>query len=119
MTLPGALRLVYGRAPRPLGHLWRRPRLSRRLLTVESAVRRDLASIAARDKALAEGGLAASALALAREIDSATNSATSKSMCARALVETLNKLRELAPAKLEDDAIDDLRRDVLRVVRPA
>lgn len=56
------------------------------------------------------------ALALAREIDG-ENSATSKSMCAGQLRDTLDRLRELTPADEEADALDELasRRDA-RVV---
>lgn len=52
--------------------------------------------------------LAASALALARELDKDSNSATSKSNCAKALNETLDKLRALAPPRDEEDRLDDL-----------
>lgn len=76
-------------------------------VTVEAAVEFDLKKLPAE---LAGGALAASALALAREIDHAGNSATSKSMCARALTETLEKLRALAPAEKEADKLDDLAR---------
>lgn len=76
-------------------------------LTVETAVRRDLADLAKRDRDLATSALAANALQLAREMDS-ENSATSKSMCARALNETMEKLRELAPPPADPDAVDEL-----------
>lgn len=76
-------------------------------LTVETAVRRDLADLAKRDRDLATSALAANALQLAREMDS-KNSATSKSMCARALNETMEKLRELAPPPADPDAVDEL-----------
>lgn len=71
---------------------------------VGKAVARDLARMPAD---LAGSGWAASAMALAAEID-APNSATSKSMCARALLDTLNRLRELCPAREESDTLDDL-----------
>jgi hypothetical protein len=80
---------------------------------------------------------AATALALARELDDVVaeeaceecehvqswttghNSATSKSMCARALNETMDKLRALAPA--QDDQEDEVdrarRRRVERLAR--
>lgn len=77
-------------------------------MSVVEAVERDLALIAERDKGLAESALAASALVLAAELDSAGNSATSKSMCARALREALDRLRELAPAEAEEDKLDEL-----------
>ena len=74
---------------------------------VEAAIRRDIAAIAKRDKALAGSGLALTAVALARELDG-DNSATSKSMCARALAELIDRLRALAPAEERADGIDDL-----------
>lgn len=76
-------------------------------LSVVAAVERDLAELAKRDKALASSAMAAAALALARELD-AKNSATSKSMCARALTETLEKLRALAPDEEAHDQLDSL-----------
>lgn len=75
--------------------------------SVVAGVKRDLADIARRDPALARSSLALSALALARELD-ADNSATSKSMCARALRETIDRLRELVPPDIEGDMVDDL-----------
>lgn len=77
-------------------------------LTVVEAVERDLKEIAALDSDLARSGHAAAALALARELDDPANSATSKSMCAKALNETLDKLRALAPPTKEADRVDDL-----------
>jgi hypothetical protein len=52
--------------------------------------------------------LAATALALAAEVDKAKNSATSKSMCARVLADVLGQLRELKPPAEEGDSLDDL-----------
>jgi hypothetical protein len=67
---------------------------------VVDAVHRDLARM---PEDLATSALAASALALAGEMDN-RNSATSKSMCAKALLDTLNRLRELSPpVRVEDD----------------
>lgn len=57
----------------------------------------------------ASPALAASALALAAELDDNGNSATSKSMCARALAETLKELRGLAKPKKERDELDEIR----------
>lgn len=94
-------------------------------LKVFAAVERDIAEIAKRDKRLAESGLAAAALALARELDKPKNSATSKSMCAKALRETLDRLRELTPPERTMDGIDDLaakratRRDTAGISAPA
>lgn len=90
-------------------------------LKAVDAVKRDLADIAKRDKALSESALAVLALAMARELDSANNSATSKSMCAKQLREAIDRLRELAPEPEKKDDIDDLsrRRRDRRAGRPA
>lgn len=75
------------------------------MVTVEEAVRADveaLGSLPAGSSALVE-----SAVALARELD-ARNSATSKSMCARALREAMDRLREIAPPVKQADAVDEL-----------
>jgi hypothetical protein len=72
------------------------------------AVRRDLAVVAKTDKALSESALAATALLLAAEMDNPTNSATSKSMCAHQLRETMDRLRELVPEQKAEDRVDDL-----------
>lgn len=77
--------------------------------TVVGAVERDLEEIAGRDPLLAGSTLAMSALMLARELDSGANSATSKSMCAKVLVETMAKLHELAPPAVRKDGIDELK----------
>lgn len=74
-------------------------------MLVINAVQKDLDSMPIE---YATCGLAASALAMAREIDDPDNSATSKSMCARAMLDTLDKLRELAPKPEERDELDDL-----------
>lgn len=71
--------------------------------SVEVAVQREIESLGVRGTAHA-----ATALALARELDSTTNSATSKSMVARSLNDTLDKLRELAPDDDESDPLDEL-----------
>ena len=76
-------------------------------MTVVASVKRDIEAIAERDPKLATSGLAALALSLAREMD-AKNSATSKSMCARALAETLERLAELAPPAPAQDGVDQL-----------
>lgn len=73
------------------------------------AVRRDLAMFAKADNALASSGLAALALALASMIDDLGNSATSRSMCAGQLRDTLDRLRELMPAESETSELDELR----------
>jgi hypothetical protein len=90
-------------------------------LKASDGVQRDLDAIAKLDKSLANSGLAASALALARDIDDQGNSATSRSMCARSLIETLDRLWEMAPEKKEKDRVDDLstQRDKRRGRSPA
>ena len=77
------------------------------MVTVVDAVTRDLAALAKRAPELAESAEAATALALARELDD-NNSATSKSMCARALTETMAALRAMAPPVETTDALDQL-----------
>jgi hypothetical protein len=91
------------------------------LMSVVKSVEADLRDLAKRDKQLAKSGLAASALALAGEMDDPGNSATSKAMCARALAETFDRLRALAPAAQEKDRIDELsaRRSARRRRAPA
>jgi hypothetical protein len=75
---------------------------------VIDAVLRDIASLKARDAELAGSGLAMSMLTMAYEMANPYNSATSKSMCAKALADAMKQLRELAPPAKEADAIDDL-----------
>lgn len=74
-------------------------------MTVLAALERDLRDL---PPTIARGPLAATALALAGQIDDPGNSATSKSMCARSLLDTLDQLRALAPPDQEDDSLDDL-----------
>ena len=76
--------------------------------TVLEAVDRDLDRLRAVDPVLASGGLALAARALARALDDPGNSATSKSMCAKTLLDMLDRLRELTPKAAERDALDDL-----------
>lgn len=71
---------------------------------VEKAVKKDLKLFGREAE---ESGLGAAAIALAREIDR-DNSATSKSMCAKALQDVLGQLRGLAPPRRERDRIDEL-----------
>jgi spermidine/putrescine-binding protein len=77
-------------------------------MSVVEAVERDIAAIRKRDPNLADSTLAALALALAAEIDG-NNSATSKSMNAHQLRDTIVKLRELAPPEKVRDELDELR----------
>jgi hypothetical protein len=53
------------------------------------------------------GALRQTARSLAAELDGRA-SATSKSMCAKALVDVLRELESVAPAVKEADAVDDL-----------
>lgn len=76
---------------------------------VVEAVQRDLAEIGKHNPGLVKSGLAAMALALAAELDDAGNSATSKSMCAKTLLETLDRLRALAPEKPKENPLDEIR----------
>lgn len=75
---------------------------------VANRVKADLADLRSRAPGVADSALGAMALAMALEIDRPKNSATSKSMCNRELRDTLNQLRELAPAKPEADGLDQL-----------
>jgi hypothetical protein len=74
-------------------------------MSVVDAVNRDLEWMGGD---LAETGLAATALEMARILDHPGSSPTSKSMCARVLVDTLDRLRELAPEKDEGNQLDEL-----------
>ena len=90
---------------RPAG---KSPRRAPRVVgEVARGVERDLEELAARDKQLS-AGLAATARALAAKLDDPGNSATSASMCARALLEVMSRLWEHAPAQEEADRLDDL-----------
>lgn len=85
---------------------------------VVKALEQDLKAL--RDPSLASSALAGVALAMARELDDESNSATSKSMCARALLDALERLRELAPEREEGDGLDDLAaRRAARLARGA
>ncbi len=79
--------------------------------TVTSAVESELDAIRKTDVALANGAIAATALALAATLDDKDGAATAKATCARALTETMEKLRALAPAEQKDgiDALTDRR----------
>jgi hypothetical protein len=76
--------------------------------SVTAALERELKAIAKRDTALAESTVAATARALAIELDSPNNSATSKSMCAKAMYDAIDRLYELAPAEKNKDGVDDI-----------
>lgn len=69
---------------------------------------------------LRAGALAATALSLAGSIDDPSTSATARSMCARALLDTLETLRDLCPPAKEADGLDDLSaRRTARIARSA
>lgn len=76
---------------------------------VVDGAERNVEAIRKRDEELAGSALAASAIALAREIEHPYNSATSKSMCAREMRDTLDRLRELAPEEEHADSLDELK----------
>lgn len=71
----------------------------------ERATKRELERLPAE---LAESGLAASALVMARLVDDEDSSTTSRSMCQGRLAEALRELRELAPQDEEADSLDEL-----------
>jgi hypothetical protein len=72
------------------------------------AAEREVEALRDRDPSLADGALAASAVAMAYEMANPYNSATSKSMCAREMRDTLDRLRALAPPAQKRDGIDAL-----------
>jgi hypothetical protein len=74
---------------------------------VVKAVRGDLALLG--DRRLAGSALAATALALAGQLDNPKSSATAKAMCAGKLIEALDRLRELAPPRKETDDVDEVQ----------
>ena len=86
-------------------------------MTSEEAAEREIALIAEREPLLAAGPLAASALEMARGLDS-NASLAQKTLAAKELRETMDRLRELAPAEKAKDRVDDLRerRDKRRAV---
>jgi hypothetical protein len=92
-------------------------------MSVVESVERDIAKLGAEAAGM---GLAATALALARELDDlmaeeaceecghvqeftvGRNSATSKSLCATALIKVMQELRALAPPKIQEDRVDEI-----------
>lgn len=78
--------------------------------TVVEAAEHDVASVRERDRELGDSALAAATIALAYEIEHPYNSATSKSMCAREMRDTLDRLRELVPPAAREDGIDELKK---------
>jgi hypothetical protein len=85
--------------------------------TVRAAVELDLKALPAD---IRNSAIAATALALARELDNRNNSATAKSMCAGKLIEAMEKLRAIAPAKPQPTALDEIaKRRERRLARRA
>ena len=72
------------------------------------AVGRELVELGRRDPVLADGALANTARSLAETIDDPGTSATARAACAKALVDVLDRIRELAPEQVAGDALDDL-----------
>lgn len=80
-----------------------------RAKTVVSAVEHELAALRKADPALAEGALALTARKMAEQLDADGGvSATAKSMCAKVLIEAMERLRQLAPVVEEADSLDEL-----------
>lgn len=75
---------------------------------VIESVERGVAEIRKVDPRLADSVLAATAFALAYEMEHPYNSATSKSMCAGRLFEADARLRELTPEGVQKGGLDDL-----------
>lgn len=88
--------------------MFRKPLSQSGRTSVLTAVERDLEAIRKRDRQLADSALAATAMQLAYELEHPFNSATSKSMCAARLIETMERLRELAPEAEKEDKLDEL-----------
>lgn len=61
-----------------------------------------------RSPEVADSALAAAARVLAAELDNSGNSATAKSMCARALAEAMEKLTAMLPPAETKDGLDEL-----------
>lgn len=78
------------------------------MVTVVESLEAELREIGKRDDRLSGGPLAATAFALARELDDPGTSATARAACAKALVDVLDRLRELAPEEVAGDTLDEL-----------
>lgn len=74
-------------------------------MLVEEAVQADVDLLPVE---LRGSGLAAACLELARQLDSAENSAAAKAACARVLVDSMAQLLALRPAVKEADKVDQL-----------
>lgn len=76
---------------------------------VTEAVEKLLAELDGREPGLSGSPEAALALSLAERIDDPKNKATAASMAAGRLIETLAALRGLAPARLKETPLDEIR----------
>ena len=83
-------------------------------MSAVASVEKDLDAIRKRDAALADSALAAVALQMAYELDSIENKGHAKSVCAKELRETLDRLRDLAPKERKKDSIDELAKQRAR-----
>lgn len=89
------------------------------VVSVVAGVRADIKRITVLAPDMAKSSLALSALALAALIDDPGNSATSRSMCARELRETLVALAAACPEVREADGVDELAgRRAARIAKP-
>jgi hypothetical protein len=104
---PFASRVLIELPAKQAAELFKEPLGAANPTSVVEALERDLAKIRERDEQVANSALAASAIALAREIEHPFNSATSKSMCAGKLYDAWNRLLELAPPQEEADQVDE------------
>ena len=77
-------------------------------MSAVAAVEKDLDLIRKRDPDLAESALAAAALQMAQELDSFENKGHAKSMCAKELRDTMDRIRDLAPKQKRKDQVDQL-----------
>lgn len=73
--------------------------------SVVESLERDLEAMGPKAR---DSTLAATALALAADLDDDGNSATSHSMCAKSMIDVLRELRQLAPPRQEADGVTDL-----------
>jgi hypothetical protein len=92
------------------------PRRKAKPPTTVEGVEADLKALPSH---LARSGLAASALALARELDSPDTSATGKASCVRALQRALGELRAMGPVERADTFDEIAARRAKRVAKGA
>jgi hypothetical protein len=76
---------------------------------VEAAVKNEIAALAKRAKEIEGSALAALAVAMAKEIDKAKNSATAKSACGARLIDSLDRLLARVPPAQTKDELDEIR----------